>query len=644
MIRIVFLLQFFCVITFGQVRLPALVSDNMVLQRDIKLTLWGWASPGEKVAVSLRGKTWRTVTGDDGKWRVTVPPLKTGPAFSIQVKATNTITLSNVVAGDVWLCAGQSNMVHYLELHQDRYRKEIDAANDIDIRQFLVPTTPDLVTPAGDMNGASWKPATRDHIMRFSVVGYFFARNLYHTYRVPIGIINASVGGTPIEAWMSEDALKKFPDLYNALQTNKDTATVNTVNRRAGEENKRISRRENEDDGTNASPPWHDPTVMTDDWKTIYVPGFWEDQGARNLDGIVWYRKEVELPAAVEGKQAMLHLGRIVDADQAYVNGVAVGRTYYQYPQRRYHVAAGVFKPGKNIIVVRVVNNGGKGGFVPDKPCRILVDDRVFDLEGAWRYKVGKVFSPDEQYVSGISIQNQPAALFNGMVAPLTGFPVKGFVWYQGESNISRAASYEELLKGLISDWRTQWQNKDLPFLYVQLPNFQEKNYVPSESDIALLREAQLAALDVPGTGMAVTIDLGEWNDIHPGNKKPIGDRLALLARRLAYGEKEVVHSGPLYQSHTVEGSKVVIRFTETGGGLVTNDGGKLRGFAVAGVDKKFVWATAAIRGDTVEVWSGRVADPVYVRYAWEDNPDDANLYNREGLPASPFRAGEERK
>jgi sialate O-acetylesterase len=315
-----------------------------------------------------------------------------------------------------------------------------------------------------------------------------------------------------------------------------------------------------------------------------------------------------------------------------------VGNTTYQYPQRRYQIPANVLKPGKNIFVVRVINNSGRGGFVPDKPYCLLAGKDTVDLKGYWQYKVGDVFLPGSSIGNNFSFQDQPTALYNAMVAPMINYTIKGFLWYQGEANSSRAKEYTTLQPALITDWRNKWKEGSIPFLFVQLPNFMEVNYLPSESQWAELRDAQLKSLSVPNVGMAVTIDLGEWNDIHPDRKKEVGERLALAAEKIAYGEKDIVSSGPVYQSSTIDGNKVIISFTNTGSGLITNDGEELSQFAIAGADKKFVWARAKIEGDKVVVWNEDIADPMYVRYAWADNPDNPNLYNKEGLPASPFR------
>jgi sialate O-acetylesterase len=632
----------FCVIEvnilLAQVRLPSLVCDSMVVQRDAKLKVWGWAAKGENIKISFRGKNFKTQTDSDGKWSIWLPPIKAGGPYEMIITGTNEIKLKNILVGDVWLCAGQSNMVHNLDLHKERYHEEIASANYPAIRQFLIPTLTNLQGPVEDLPKTSWKSATKDNIGRFSVVAYFFAKSLYEKYHVPIGLINASVGGTPIEAWTSEAGLTEFKDVLSVIETNKDTAYVNEKIRVARASNREREKKPLLDKGLLEPKLWYDTTYVPTNWYNINIPGYWEDQGVKDLDGVVWYRKEINVPASMTGKLAKIALGRIVDADFLYINGVLVGKTTYQYPQRRYSVPAGLLKPGKNTLTIRVLNHNGKGGFVPDKPYYLLVGDQTIDLKGEWQYKVGEVYTHDTKYPKGISIQDQPTALFNAMIAPLKNYAVKGFVWYQGESNTERPAEYKKLLPALITDWRQRWKRDDIPFLFVQLPNFMEANYLPSESSWAEMREAQLEALKVPHTGMAVAIDLGEWNDIHPDNKKPIGDRLALEAFKVAYHESNIVHSGPIYQSSKVEGNKIIITFSNIGSGLISIDGEPLKQFAIAGIDGKFVWANARIENNNVIVWNDAIQKPLNVRYAWADNPVEPNLYNREGLPASPFQ------
>lgn len=621
--------------SFAQVKLPQIFRDSMILQRDAKVKIWGWASPNEKVKLKFNKKDVKTKADASGNWALYLPATKAGGPYTMNIDGKNHIILKDVLFGDVWLCAGQSNMVHQMALHSIRYADEVANANYSEIRQFWVPNTTNLQSPQTDLPGGSWKSANTKDIGEFSAVAYFFAKALYEKYHVPIGIINASWGGVPIESMMSEASLKEFPNILSTVEKNKDTAYINGLSRRTFTGGG--ARQRPEDKGMNEK--WYEPSYVPKEWRTINIPGYWEDQGVKDLDGVVWYRKEIDVPASIANGNARVFLGRIVDADVLYINGKQVGSTTYMYPQRRYSVPAGVLKPGKNLFVIRVTNNAGKGGFVPDKPYYLFAGKDTVDLKGYWQYKVGQVNIPMRGFGGGggIAAQNQPTALYNSMIAPLVGYNVKGFVWYQGESNTGRSDEYAKLQPAMIQDWRAKWNEPNAPFIYVQLPGFMDYNYLPTESQWAQFREAQLKSLSVRNTAMVVAIDLGEWNDIHPDRKKPVGDRLALAAEKLAYGEN-IVYSGPIYQSQEIEGNKIILSFTNIGSGLITNDGEEPSEFAIAGADKKFVWAKTKIEGNKVIVWNDAVQNPMYVRYAWADDPVNPNLYNKEGLPASPFR------
>lgn len=617
----------------------------MVLQRNAEITIWGWASAGEHVTATFNGKQRKTTASPEGNWSLEFPKMKAGGPYTLKISGKNDILLKDILIGDVWLCSGQSNMVHQMNIHDVTYAEDIANANYPEIRHFKVPTKTDLQGPSKDLDGGSWEAAVSDEVRPFSAVAYFFAQKLYKKYGVPIGLINASVGGTPIESWINEEGYRKFPEKLKIIEENKDTAFVNShILQRYSYLGKPEKPK---DKGLIGEKPWYDINFEPKNWRRINIPGYWEDQGAKDLNGVVWYRKEIVLPQSMSDKEAKVFLGRIVDADELYINGKKVGNTTYQYPQRRYKVPAGILKAGKNLFVIRVTNNFGKGGFVPDKPYYIFTDKDTVDLKGYWEYKVGEVFPPvdfssfsqkdNTQKERTINPQNEPTALYNGMVAPYIQLPIKGVLWYQGESNAGRPETYLDLMHALINGWRGLYHNPQLPFIYAQLPNFQDVTYSPTESNWAELREAQLKALGDPNTAMTVNIDLGEWNDIHPDNKKDVGERMALAAQKIAYGET-IVYSGPLYETSEVEGDKISISFSHIGSGLTTNDGETLSSFEIAGEDKKFVWANAKIEGNRVIVWSAEVPNPKYVRYAWADNPDNPNLYNKEGLPASPFR------
>jgi sialate O-acetylesterase len=635
------------VLVQANVRLPVLLSDGMVLQRDTKLLIWGWASPGEKVRVNFNKKTAGTVTDSDGNWKVSLPPMKEGGPYSMIVKGNNTLTVNDILIGDVWFCSGQSNMVLNMERVKEKYPEDIAGANFPEIRNFFIPTASDVTSIHKDLPGGKWISASPENVLGFGAATFFFARSIYKEYKVPIGIINSSVGGTPIEAWTSEEGLNEFPLLKSRIEKLKDTAYLNPIlrstRRRSDAGQSPSANSKSTDKGMGGPIPWYDIDYVPEGWHKYWLPGYWDDQGVRGLNGIVWFRKEINIPESMTGRPAKLFLGRIVDADNVYVNGVLSGTITYQYPPRRYNLPAGLLKPGKNIIVIKVTNNSGKGGFVPDKPYYLIAGRDSIDLRGEWMYRVGQVFRP-VTFGSGtgspiISMQNEPTGLYNTMVAPSINYSIKGVLWYQGESNTGKPKEYQQLLPALISDWRNKWHQETLPFLFVQLPNFMEVQYLPSESQWAELRYGELKSLSVPNTAMAVTIDAGEWNDIHPLEKKVVGERLALAARKLAYGNEKIVYSGPVYKSSIKVADSIMIEFDHIGSGLVVKGSGDLNYFAIAGVDRKFVWAEARIKNNHVVVWSNEIKNPLYVRYAWADNPEGANLYNIEGLPASPFEA-----
>ncbi|MFO7659098.1 MAG: sialate O-acetylesterase [Bacteroidales bacterium] len=622
---------------FGTVRLPRLISSGMVLQRDADIKIWGWADKSEEVIVKFIDSTYQTVADENGEWQIILPRLKAGGPYSMKIKASNNIAVENILIGDVWVCSGQSNMELPIRRVSWVYEKEIsEGANDM-IRQFNVPSAYNFTGTQSDLAAGSWKPANAQNIYDFSAVAYFFAKNLYDKYKVPIGLIKTTLGGSPAEAWISEECLKQFPEQYNELQKFKDQVIIKQI-----EDSDRLRMQQwyydvgKKDEGhKDAHCRWYEPRFDDSDWKIMQVPGYRTDSIQGKTNGIFWYRKSLMIPESMAGKEALLVLGRIIDADSVFVNGKFVGTTSYQYPPRRYTVPNGLLKPGKNTIVVKIISNLGKGGFVPDRPYEIVCGNEKIDLKGDWRCKTGAVAPP---LAPQTFIRFKPGGLFNAMIAPLLKTSIKGVIWYQGESNAERPAEYEKLFTALIKDWREAWQTGDFPFLYVQLPNFMEPKDQPSESNWALLREAQSKALLLKNTAMAVTIDVGEWNDIHPLRKKDVGDRLALVAGKIGYGDEETVFSGPVFKSMDVKNEKIILSFENTGSRLIIRKGGELRYFAIAGPDKKFVWANAIIKNNRVEVWNRGIKNPVAVRYAWADNPEGANLYNKEGLPASPFR------
>lgn len=619
------------------VRLPRLVSDGMVLQRDADVPVWGRAAPQETVNLTFLGKTYRATTGADGKWSVRLPHLKAGGPYEMSIAASNQLVIKNILVGDVWLCSGQSNMETPMSRLRDKYPDVIAQAANPRIRQFDVPLTYAFQRPRTDLTGGKWTEANPQTVLQFSGVAYFFAKEINARYQVPVGIIKDAVGGSPAEAWLSADALRQFPTYEQQAAKYKDSTLVAGIRQResAAVTNWYQSLHQADQGEVRGQPKWSAPDYDASSWATMNVPGYWADQTPLGpVNGVVWFRKEVDVPAALVGQPARLELGTLVDADSTYINGQLVGTTGYQYPPRKYEVKAGVLKSGKNVVVVRLISNSGRGGFTMDKKYELTAAGQTLDLRGPWQYKLGATMPPTP---GTTTFQYQPGGLFNGMIAPVLPYAIKGVLWYQGESNAGRLEDYQALFNGMIADWRKQFRQPNLPFLYVQLPNFMAVKKEPSESGWAVARDIQRRGLAVPHTGMAVILDAGEWNDIHPLDKQTPGHRLALAAQKVAYGEKNVVASGPLYQSMQTAGNKATLSFASIGSGLVAKGDGPLTGFAVAGPDKKFVWAQARIEGNKVVVWNDQVPNPAVVRYAWADNPEGANLYNKEGLPASTF-------
>ncbi|MDO7848646.1 sialate O-acetylesterase [Hymenobacter sp. M29] len=622
---------------YAQVRLPRLVSSGMVLQRDADVQVWGWARPGEAVTVAFLGKTYRATAGAEGKWSVKLPPMKAGGPFEMSIRASNQLELKDILVGDVWFCAGQSNMELPMRRVRDKYPQEIAQATNPRIRQFDVPMRYAFTGPKADVTGGSWVAATPETVLGFTAVGYFFAKEINAKYQVPVGLIKVAVGGSPAEAWLSADALKQFPKYEQQSAKYKDSLLVVTTKQResaaVSDWYKQLHRADlGEAPG---QPKWSAPGYDASGWATMNVPGEWAGQTPLGpVNGVLWFRKEIEVPAAMTGQPARLELGTLVDADSTYINGQLVGSTAYRYPPRKYDFGIGVLKPGKNVVTVRLISNGGRGGFTLDRNYQLTAGGQTLDLRGPWQYKLGATMPPTP---GTTTFQYQPGVLYNGLVAPALPYALKGVLWYQGESNTGRPDDYYALTSTLVQDWRTNFRQPGLPFLYVQLANINAARKEPGESNQAQVRDAQRRLLALPRTGMAVITDVGEWNDIHPLDKQTVGHRLALAAQKVAYGDAKLVSSGPLFQAMKAAGNKATLTFAGVGSGLVAKGGGPLNGFTVAGPDRKFVPAQARIEGSKVVVWNDQVPSPAVVRYAWADNPEGANLYNQEGLPASTF-------
>jgi sialate O-acetylesterase len=629
-------------------KLPALFADGMVLQRDLPIAVWGWAEPGEGISVSLAGHTVATETGADGRFKVFLPPLPAGGPHVLTVSGRSAMTFDDVWIGEVWLASGQSNMEWPLNSACDA-AAEIQAANDPLLRHCFIPRTTAL-TPAADVS-ASWQPASPDTAGGFSAVAYFFARVLRQKLNVPVGVINASWGGTLAEAWTSrgglaaEPALKCHVDNLDRLQGD-DSAKLLAECEAARQAWLKTLPQDTHNRGF--AEGWAKPEHDDRAWEFMDQPIYWAQTG-KLVHGICWFRREVEVPAHWTGQDLSLRLGAVDKSDQTYFNGVQVGSLTWEENEeswameRRYTIPARLVRPGRNVISVRVMSvftGGGIAGPLLQLVAPGLAGEKPLLLNGPWRYRIEKDLGTVQSTPRPVrpSGNNVPASLFNGMIAPLIPYTLRGAIWYQGESNVGRTAEYRTLFPALIRDWRRHWGLGDFPFYFVQLANFQHAIHPEFvNSRWAELREAQTAALALPNTGMAVTIDIGEPKDIHPHNKQDVGLRLALNALARTYGQ-EVECCGPRYRALRRDGSKLVLTFDHAAG--LCSRGGPPERFGIAGADGVFHKAEAVIRGLTVELSCAAVPAPVAACYGWGDSPV-CNLYNGAGLPMEPFRLQE---
>lgn len=640
-------LNFFCIALLfaacsggaGVLELSPVFSDNMVLQQQSTVPIWGKAAPKANVDVtpSWGGNTYGTKTDANGNWKTAVPTPEAGGPYTIIIRSGLTKdTLKNVMLGEVWICSGQSNMEMPLAGwgRVQNFEQEIAAANYPNIRLLQLDKQCNVKPQENfTVQGGGWQVCSPAAIANFSSTAYFFGRDLHQSLGdVPIGLINTSWGGTVAEAWTSAGSLAAMHDFDEALtlQKGQTNESLEALYRTQYEEwNQQLQAAD-----ASTGKGWEAADFGDADWKTMKLPALWEERGLSNFDGIVWFRTTIDVPQSWAGKELTLALGEIDDNDVTYFNGTQVGATDGYNIPRQYTVPAELVKAGKNLVAVRVTDGGGGGGLWAGQNNFYvqLADNQKITLAGNWKYNIAldlKSLAP--QPVSP-SHPNRPSVLYNAMIHPLVQFPIKGAIWYQGESNSSRAEQYRTLFPLLINDWRKQW-GYDFPFYFVQLANYKAN----ASENWPALREAQWQTLSVPNTGMAVTIDIGDAKDIHPKNKQEVGKRLALWAKAKTY-EQDLPYSGPLYSGYKVEGSKIRLSFTHTDGGLKSSNGKALKGFIIAGNDKKFYEADAKIVGNEVVVSSPKVAHPISVRYAWKDHPEGANLSNGAGLPASPLR------
>ncbi len=614
----------------AQLDLPLVYTSGAVLQRDQPMHVWGWSTPGSIVHATFDGKKSKAKAGTDGRFDITLPAHKAGGPYVLAIdNGKEHRDIENTLVGDVWLCSGQSNMEFMVSQARDADH-EIANGTDSAIRQFKIPKTW-ASGPEDRLAGGEWAAASPATVGKFSAACWFFAREMKAKSGVAQGLINSTWGGSRIEAWMNASTTGVRAEDIDARMKEMD----------ADEKLKTDETRRHLAHWSGTTPPsgtaWASPDLDTKDWVPLVVPGYWENEGYYGMDGTAWYRTTFTLSAR-EAKQGItVGLGTIDDSDTSFVNGTQVGETQAKWNDiRAYRVAPESLHAGTNTIAVKVEDLGNNGGIYGDASLLYIqtADGEKHPLKGPW------LFHPDVVTVSATAERNQLATLlYNKMIHPLIGFPLRGVLWYQGEANANKgeALAYREQFAGLIRQWRSEWKAPTLPFVWVQLANWISDGDTPDESPWAELRESQSANLALPATGEAVIIDIGNPKDIHPTNKQDVGHRLALAMRHVAFGDT-VTWSGPRYRDLKIDGANAVVGFDLYGGHLAVRGGGAPEGFEVAGDDRNFHPATARIEGSDIVVSSTAVAHPVAVRYAWSDNPEHANLTNDEGLPASPFR------
>lgn len=660
------------VVSAGELWLAPMFSDHMVVQRDMPVPVWGTAEAGETVVVRWRGQSHQTTATDDGSWRVDLPAAPAGGPETLTITCGDASrVLRDVLIGEVWLCSGQSNMAWPVKLSKAP-EKERAAAEHPRIRLLNVPQH-FARRPQTDFD-ATWHVCGPETVGDFSAVAYYFGRELHRELGVPIGLLQSAVGGTRIECWIHRDVMKghpQFADRIEKLETAiREYESLTDAQREAkaaallADYENRLERywkttgatdpgiRDHWEREPKDAPAWR-PYRLAVDWESAGIPEL------RDFDGCVWFRTFVDIPDEWAGRELTLHLAPIDDSDTTFFNGQRIGRTTWQHSTpRAYTIPAGMVIAGEACIAVQAIDYGGGGGFdirpgqVADQMSLVLADDKSqkLALVGQWQYriavsmdKLARAPRRPRGYEHPGTVWTAAGSLYNGMIAPLVPYGMRGAIWYQGESNASEPEAYSELLPLQIQSWRKTWDQPgawhDFPFGIVQLANFRpDRPDEPAPGGWAWLREAQLKTSEqLANAGLAVTIDVGEADDIHPKDKQTVGRRLALWVLATVHGMK-AEYSGPIYDKMEHDGESIILHFTHTSGGLETRDGKRPMGFAIAGPDREFAWANAEIRGDTVRVYSDRINEPVAVRYAWATNPASANLINGAGLPASPFR------
>ena len=627
-----FLLAFlFTIYTSANIHLPKIFADDMILQRNKLIPIWGWADANEKIEVRFNKQIKWTKADKNGKWTLQLDSEIAGGPYELIIKGNNKVILKNVLVGEVWICSGQSNMAFSVN-EVANSKEEISNANCPLIRHFTVSRDMSSL-PLDDLKLGNWEVCSPISVGDFSAVGYFFAKKIYEELKIPIGLINTSWGGTVCETWTSREGFESS-DEFKDMIAEMPHINLDSISKVF---NKIISKRVEILQGSIISESniteFKDVKLSNISWPEMNEPELWESQALGEFDGVVWLRKTIQIATSDTGKPAILELTKIDDEDITFVNGIEVGRNPNWDGIRKYNIPAGILKEGDNTIVIRVVDNGGGGGIYGEaSDFRLTIGDHFIPLSGKWKYQV-------ESVKSDIGPNSYPSLLYNAMVNPLIPYSFQGVLWYQGESNAGRAFQYRKAFPLLIEDWRKKWNQGNFPFYFVQLSSFNEANGNSNDgSTWAELRESQTQSLQLPNTAMCVTTDIGIPNDIHPTNKQDVGKRLAAIALNSIYNIK-CVSRGPVFKNLEIRNNQIIVTFENCENGLTTPDKyGNLRGFEIAGKDKIFHYATAYISDNKVVIFSEKVINPIAIHFGWSDDASESNLYNKDGFPAEPFR------
>lgn len=612
----------------AKVKPSGVFGDNMVLQRNMEVPIWGEAEKGEKISVTMNEVKINTVADENGKWEVKLPKHRAGGPYIIEITGkSNTVTFKNVLFGEVWFASGQSNMMYTMERGVPNGEEEIASSRNEGIRLFNHPKTLEQY-PVKTVGGGSWEVSTPESVKSFSAVAYFFAKELYKKYKVPIGIILSGWGGTRAEAFCSYDVLKTI-DEYREEGLKLESGEIDWI---TDYEPNKVRRIRNKNLIANSNKAI-DLGVLNADYDT----SSWEKVNMNDWDksttNIVWIRNDFNISSVRKGEKMLLELGKPNTRAEVYLNGKFLKKSIGN--KIEFRIPSKIFNEGQNSLVIRIADAKLKPGFVPNGNARLAgpKGNTIIDLSKEWKYndELEPVIKP---YVRHSAILG---SMFGGMINPFIGYGIKGVIWYQGEANTVIPHLYSEVFSKMIKDWRSKWGQGNFPFLYVQLPNYiDQKAKKGVFSSWPLLREAQLNTLSVPNTGMAITVDIGDPNNLHPENKYPVGLRLSRLARKIAYGE-DIVYTGPTLKEYKIKNNKAIIYFNNVGNGLISHNIKNFKGFQVAGESRQFHKAQIEIAGDKIILSSDKVKNIVAIRYNWDDNPQD-NIYNSENLPASPFR------